>query len=428
MAPTKPRIGFGNLLYDNRNHLRASTELSTDYPVANIADWTAGRYWKPTFVSNPPATEYVYCYPLTKAGRIELPNWYFQDWTNGDAVAPDGWTIFGANAAVAKNSTASEFKIDQFSAKITRNGTNAYLFYELPNFEQYRGKELTFGGWVDATVAARAILSIYDGATSGYSSFHSGSGSLVWLQATHEIPFDATEVSLWMGIQAGDTSASFDGVAMYVGDTIMETPHAHAVTYIAAHDHNFFSGGQTVSLESSETAASWGSPTTRITLATPSDKSAWTDASSVSKTAWRVKFLGATGSQAAYAAVMAFGTYVELPDWLDIGYEPYASVLQSELVRSKKGPPIQRGVKSPTVSVTWSIQWVAESVIKGILLDFWKHAGRPGGLAFFFQWDDGDHGTQTAFCSLSENARFSAPFREGYRTTVFKVRMEVTQE
>jgi len=434
MTQSKPRIGFKNLLYDNRLHLRASTELSTDYPVENLAEWTAGRYWRPTHVSTPPAIEYVYCYPLNKVdatsggARLDVLNWYMRDWTAGAAAAPDNWTLAGASATVARD--ASPVKIDQYSAEITRAGADCYLSQSITSGWS-AGQQVTAGAWVYATVADRARVTIITDAGSTSSSYHAGSSAWVWLEATHEIEYNATTLAIRLEVKTGDTAANFDGVAMYLGSGIDSTPHASAVTYAAAHDHNYKSSGMTVTVESSDDPGSWASPTTRLTFAPDDDTSTWIDGASVSKSAWRFKFApAAAGSPPVYVAVLALGAYVELPEWLDIGWDPYRKELRSELVKAKGGAPIQRGIKREPARLSWSIQAIAETSVYGDLKDLWDHAGSgsPGGLPFFFQWDDGDHATQTLFCSLPEGSSFSAPLREGYRVTRFQVDMEVVQE
>ena len=47
-----------------------------------------------------------------------------EDWAAGDAVAPTGWTLTGASAAVAKEATI--IKQGTFSAKVTRSGTDCF--------------------------------------------------------------------------------------------------------------------------------------------------------------------------------------------------------------------------------------------------------------------------------------------------------------
>jgi hypothetical protein len=424
MAPQKPRIGCDNLLWDNRLHLRATTELSDEYPVENLADWTAGRYWKPTFVSNPPATEYVYVYPLDTEGRIEVRNWYFRDWTNGPAAAPDNWTLTGAAASVARD--ADPVKVDQYSAEITRAGTDCYLSQDIEEGWQ-AGQEVTLGAWVHCGTADRARISLHTDTGSTASAYHAGTGAWVWLDVTHEIEFDATTLEIRLEVNGGDVAANFDGIALYLGDSIDETPHEADVDYLAAHDHNFHSGGLTVSLEYSASASDWSTPATLATLDPDSDASTWKSATKATAAAWRVKFLGAAGSQPASVAVLSFGKYLELPDWLDVGFDPYRKEHRSELVRAKSGPPIQRGIKREPARVSWSLQWVGESTITGILTTFWRHAAIDG-LAFFFQWEDGDHDDSTLFCSLPEGATFAAPLSEGYRVQRFNCEMEVVNE
>ena len=422
MAMTKPRIHFLNRLFLNRNNLRATTELDADHGVENLADWFGGRYWKPTMVSNPPATEYVYCYNLNRSYQIPVQNWYMRDWTNGAAAAPDGATLAGAGASVARNSTAGQFAIDQYSAAVTRAGADATLLWEEDDWEQHVGGEVTLGAHVYATVADRARLVIDDGANQTYSAYHDGSSAEDWLDVTHEMSHDATQLKYGLQVDTGDTTATIDGIALYIGDTVAETPHATSVECLAAFDHNFYTAGQTVSLEYTDDAADWSSPTTHLTLAPTSDKATWVDGTAVSKGAWRIKFLGDTGSKPAAVAVMSFGSILELPQWLQPGtFGPYDRNMVSNSPSSAAGFGLGRSLRSEPIPMRITIPMVAESWVNANPFRiFWLHAGDGsyltvqddadwGGLPFFLQWDDGDHSTQTFFARIPARFRLRLP-------------------
>ena len=146
----------------------------------------------------------------------------FELWTGGDAVAPDGWDLGGASATIAKES--SIIKVGTYSAKVTRVGTDCALNntdYLTPagGIAAWKGKTLTLGMWVYATVADRARLLINDGGTdaASTSSFHTGNSTWQWLTVTRVINEDATYLYFSGYVITGNTSAYFDGARLVIG-------------------------------------------------------------------------------------------------------------------------------------------------------------------------------------------------------------------
>lgn len=401
MTATKVRFGLDNLLHENRMNLR-DVSNAAGFTSRNLADWRAGIYWKNAMDANPPSDAYVYVYPLnlidatSKGARIDVVNWYMRDWTAGAAAAPDGWALVGAAASVARD--AAPTKIDLYSAELTRAGTNCYLEQELDSPDDYIGRELTAGAWVYATVADRARITILTDAGSTSSAYHAGTSAWVWLEVTHEVEHDATEISIRLEVNGGDTAANFDGVACYIGDEIDSTPHAAAVDYLALHDHNCHTMGVAVTLESSDDPGDWSTPTTRITMAFTSDKSAWKDiATAITKSAWRLKVTSATGSGQTAIGVASFGKFLEFPDWILPGFDPYKRVLRSALETTRNGTPIGRQIQRTPIPMTLTLPFPTKTYMTGDFLTLWNHLGESGsrcwrGLPGFLAWDSGGNG------------------------------------
>lgn len=418
MTQSNPRLGCGGLLWDNRRHLEATTEQS-GYEVENIADWTANRYWKPTFVSNPPATERIFIYPLDVEGRIEITNWFFKDWSNGPSSAPDGWTLVGSGATVARN--ASTRKIGAYSVSITRSGTDCYLEIEIPDWEDYVGLEITVGVHVEALVANRGRVGIDDGITQTYSSYQSGSSAFdEWLYVTHEVAYNATTVKLRMQVDSGDTTVSFDGIACYVGDTISQTPHAQSVSAMAYFDHNL--GSANLTAKAYYTSDSDPGPsstwTEHLSVSPTNDRAVWKDGASQSGKAWMLEVSGTTGSRSAAISVGWLGPYVELPFPFGDGWNPYDRTLGTRTRRSRRGLPIQRDILRRPIPLNFVMPpGIEESDITGAFATMLEHNhdkenGRA--LPFFLQWDDAGHESQTFYCWLDDGAEFSAGLGRGF--------------
>ena len=147
-----------------------------------------------------------------------LLDWsYMEDWVDGAASAPTGHVLTGVDATVAREATI--IKIGTYSAKVTRVGNNATLYAAITDYDNYKGRKVTFGAWVYATVADRARLSVSDGVGSTESSYHTGGSSWEYLTVTHDIDTSATQLRAEMQVNTGNTAAYFDAGVMCLGDS-----------------------------------------------------------------------------------------------------------------------------------------------------------------------------------------------------------------
>lgn len=147
-----------------------------------------------------------------------LRNGDFESWSAGTSSAPDGWTLYGAGASVAR-STAH--KRGSYSACLTRSGADCSTYYQaLGNAggqDYIRSRTFTFGAWVYATVANRARLKATDGAGTYNSAYHTGGGAWEWLTLTVTADAAATALSCQFVVVTGDTSANIDGAILVEG-------------------------------------------------------------------------------------------------------------------------------------------------------------------------------------------------------------------
>lgn len=150
-----------------------------------------------------------------------LSNGDFESWSAGTAVAPDGWTLVGAGATVAREATI----INQgtYSAKITRAGTDCYLWQDISaakGIGYWKNKTVTFTCSIYATVAVRARIFLFDGISSlTISSYHSGDSTYQKFSITKTIDSNATSLYAGLYLTGGDTSAYFDGAMLVEGST-----------------------------------------------------------------------------------------------------------------------------------------------------------------------------------------------------------------
>jgi hypothetical protein len=89
-----------------------------------------------------------------------LKNGSFESWSQGTSSAPDGWSLSGAGATIAKETTI--YKISYTSAKITRSGNDVRLYQRVIPSNHLIGRKVTLGCWVNATVANGVRISIED--------------------------------------------------------------------------------------------------------------------------------------------------------------------------------------------------------------------------------------------------------------------------
>ena len=149
-----------------------------------------------------------------------LSNGNFENWSAGTAVAPDGWTLGGAGASVAREATI--IKQGTYSAKLTRAGTDCSLkqsIHTTKGIAYWKGRKITISKWVYATVANRARIIISDAVGSTASSYHTGDSTWQLLTTTRTIDSSATEVTSYCYLDSGDTSAYFDGAMCVEGES-----------------------------------------------------------------------------------------------------------------------------------------------------------------------------------------------------------------
>mgnify|MGYP001577519751 FL=1 len=139
--------------------------------AGKVLGWDAAETDKVAWQIPPPTFNYTF-------------NGDFEIWGAGTTSIPTGWTLTGAGATVAKNTSAGQFKYTLASFALTRVGADASGYQDVDLISGFgpvgawQSRVVTFGCWVRATVARRARLSIGDGVGTTNSSYHTGGSSL----------------------------------------------------------------------------------------------------------------------------------------------------------------------------------------------------------------------------------------------------------
>lgn len=149
-------------------------------------------------------------FSLVRNGNMEF-------WNNGASSPPDNWTLSGAGAAVAQES--STVKLDTYSAKVTYGAAAAILYQQASSFAFYQGKEVKAWCWIYSSSPNIARITIDDGVGQASSDFHPGDGIWRKLTVSKFISSVATKVELQLNVD-GAGFAFFDVATIVDFDSI----------------------------------------------------------------------------------------------------------------------------------------------------------------------------------------------------------------
>ena len=88
-----------------------------------------------------------------------------QRWTSGTSAAPDGMTLAGSGAAMARSTTVPNQMA--YAAQMTSGGSAACsLSRSITQYAQYNEMTVSFYGWIRSNTASRVTLQVTDGVTT----------------------------------------------------------------------------------------------------------------------------------------------------------------------------------------------------------------------------------------------------------------------
>lgn len=161
-------------------------------------------------------------------------NRYFEKWnvvdpdTASATALPDSWTIAGASGTCIRSTTGAVR--GKYTAGVLRSGTNVTLsqsagsdtvgsrrsLLESPDGESLAGEQVGFTAKVTTSTASQCRVAIYDGSTTTYSSYHTGSGGMETLTVTATLGASATQCTFRIYVEA-DGTAYVDEAYGYYG-------------------------------------------------------------------------------------------------------------------------------------------------------------------------------------------------------------------
>jgi hypothetical protein len=169
--------------------------------------------------------QWAFTKPVATAGGTNFTkNGDFETWNLGATVTIVDWTLVGAGASYARD--AATQRLRTFAIQVTRAGTDCYLS-QFPDaifgpVANWQSKTVVLGAWVKATVASRARIGINDGASTTFSSYHTGGGTYEFLTVSVTLGGGITALEIRLQVDTGNTTATFDGVTFTLGSSLSD--------------------------------------------------------------------------------------------------------------------------------------------------------------------------------------------------------------
>jgi hypothetical protein len=160
----------------------------------------------------------------------------FDNWPGGVDNPPEGWALYGAPTAVQQESGAGNVRIGSYSVKITTGGDSRGIKYAVPNFADYKGKEITASCWVKQSSAGSVAITIDDGVgtTSGTAAPLTGIFAQIMCRRTVDAAATKLEIIL-ASANATSPALYVDEFSAYEGD-YLKAHSSHALEITAADD------------------------------------------------------------------------------------------------------------------------------------------------------------------------------------------------
>ena len=164
-------------------------------------------------------------------GSQMIANGSMESWSQGTSSVPDGWTLNGAGATVAKNTTnitdgKASVNVTAALNTATDLAQNRIVISATEN-TRLRGRVVTLAGDVKVSSASRAFIKVDDGVSTTSSSFHTGGGAFETITISHTINASATKLEISMEIASGASiTATYDAIVMVEGSSpVGFSPH-----------------------------------------------------------------------------------------------------------------------------------------------------------------------------------------------------------
>lgn len=142
-------------------------------------------------------------------------------WPDGDTAAPEGFTLSGGGATIARTGTGlgdtTRAKYGDFACLLTFGAAAAVLQQnyltgtDFTRADGIKGRTLGFGVWAKTSTANQAKLVVSDG-TNISTATHTGSGNFEWLSLAHTV--SNTGTFLLVQLQVATAGSAYFGNLM----------------------------------------------------------------------------------------------------------------------------------------------------------------------------------------------------------------------
>ena len=141
-----------------------------------------------------------------------------EDWRGGDDAPPFGWQSYGSPTSVER--ATGEAFFGESCCKITSGGGGRGISFAVPNFADYRGREVVVSAWVksDGASAEGARLRLDDGESNTVSETVTLTSGYQRIYCRKAVSPTATKLELVVASAPGDSPNFYvDGVSGYAG-------------------------------------------------------------------------------------------------------------------------------------------------------------------------------------------------------------------
>lgn len=197
----------------------------------SLADWITEKATPSLAGGGLPATPQAMDLPEANYGQQLFKNGSFESWSSGTTSAPDGYTLTGAGATIARNTTNVQHglaSVDVSAALNTATDLAQSLTISSTQNTFLRGAVVRASVYVRVGSADRAFLRIDDGVGTTDSIFEIvGDSTFRRLTVTRRLSSSATKLEVSCEIASGAAlTATFDALIISLGEAIVNfSPH-----------------------------------------------------------------------------------------------------------------------------------------------------------------------------------------------------------
>lgn len=120
-------------------------------------------------------------------------------------------------------------------------------------YQKFAGRDVTVGIWILTSTASHVRIDIYDGSTSTYSDYHTGSGSWEWIEITKTCSASATAFRILVRLEQSSGIAYISQPMLVFGSCIGEGNYSQKPNETVYLEDDFwltnYNGDDTVSSE-----------------------------------------------------------------------------------------------------------------------------------------------------------------------------------